>query len=345
MRNVVLQLIVVSALSAGLVTASRAQRTAPDFFADRSTFEFILYTDLGALLADRSLDSPERQGEVGYWASDSTPIWIPVEVKTRGLYRLREENCDFPPLRLDLPARELRGTIFDGQNKLKLVTHCRTDDPEFEQYVVLEYLAYRVYEILAPKSFRATLVKVMYADVAEEYEPITRYGFLVEDVDDLAARFGMKEVNLDGFHGLLADDFEMGVHDVFQYMIGNTDWSTILSHNVKFLQDTEENITVVPFDFDWSGAVAPPYAKPAPDVPTDDVRERFYMGVCRMTDHLTAVFQHFVEHKDAIYQLSRNETALGAEQRDRLLAYYDEFYETITDDRLAQQRIRDACRL
>ncbi len=344
MRHVVLQLTWVSVLSTGLVTGSRAQRVAPDFFADRSTVEFVLYTDLGVLISDRSLDSPEQPGEVGYWAPDRTPVWIPVEVKTRGIYRLREEICDFPPLRLDFPARELRGTIFDGQNKLKLVTHCQTD-PEYEQYVVLEYLAYRVYEILTPKSFRARLAKVTYADVPETYQPITRYGFLIEDVDDLAARHGMKEVEIDGFHGLLADEFEMGVHDVFQYMIGNTDWSTILSHNVKFLQDPEGNITVVPFDFDWAGAVAPPYAKPAPDVPTDDVRERFYMGVCRMTDHLTAVFQHFLAHKDAIYQLYRSEAALGAEQRDRLLAYYDEFYETIADDRLAQQRIRDACRL
>jgi len=326
------------------MTSGRAQAAQPDFFANHGDLEFIIHADLSVLFADRSLDSPERPAEVGYWGPDSTPVWLPVKVKTRGVFRLVEDVCEIPPLRLDFRARHLRGTVFDGQNKLKLVTHCQPN-PEYEQYVVQEYLAYRIYELLTPKSIRARLASVTYVDALGVREPISGYAFLIEDFDDVAIRNNMMEVDINGFHPLFSDEFEMGVHDVFQFMIGNTDWSTILNQNVKFLQDTDGNISVVPFDFDWAGVVDPPYVYPAPDIPIENVRERYYMGVCRDTDHLTAVFDRFVEKKDEIYDLYRNEQALSQEQRERVLAYFDEFYEIITNEELAKRHVRDACKV
>jgi hypothetical protein len=331
-------------LSGALFSAASAQETPPDFFADHSDLEFIIYTDLSVLFADRSLDSPERPAEVGYMGPNNTPVWLPVQVKTRGKFRLVEDVCEIPPLRLDFRARRLWGTVFQGQNQLKLVTHCQPD-PEYEQYVVLEYLAYRLYELLSPKSFRARLAKVTYADASETVDPITGYAFLIEDIDDVAYRHGMVEVELDGFHPMMADAFEMGVHDVFQFMIGNTDWSTFLSQNVNFIQDVEGNTTVIPFDFDWAGVVSTPYTYPAPDIPIENVRERYFMGVCRVPDHLNGVFQYFVEKKEEIYDLYRNEQALAQHQRERVLAYFDEFYETITDERLADRHIRATCKM
>jgi len=343
MRDLILRMIAVAAVLAAFPATTLTQDSQPDFFADRSLLEFIIHTDLSVLLADRSLDSPERPAEVGYVGTNDTPVWLPVEVKTRGNYRLVEDICEFPPLRLDFQARRLWGTIFAGQNTLKLVTHCNFND-EYQQYVILEYLAYRLYELLTPKSFRTRLVKVSYADASGTYDPITAYGFLIEDVDDVAYRNRAVEVEFDEFPALLADEFEMGVLDVFQFMIGNIDWSPFLSQNVKFIQDVEGNTTVIPFDFDWSGVVAPPYAHPTPDVPIDDVRERYYLGACRLTDHLTAVFEYFVEKKDEIYELYRNEQSLSQEKRAEVLAYFDDFYEIITDERLAQEQIRDRCK-
>lgn len=102
---------------------------------------------------------------------------------------------------------------------------------------------------------------------------------------------------------------------------------------------------MVPFDFDWAGVVSPPYVYPAPDIPIENVRERYYMGVCRDNDRLTPVFEHFLAKKDEIYGLYRNEPALTEEQRERVLAYFDEFYEIITDEELAKRHIRDACKM
>jgi hypothetical protein len=256
-----------------------------------------------------------------------------------------EDVCDFPPIRLNFRARDVPWTLFEGQDKLKLVTHCRTPEPDYQHHVILEYLTYRLYELFTPKSFRTRLAQVTYVDASETHAPITRYAFLIEDVDEMATRNDTRVVDIDGFHQLLADEIEIGVHDVFQYMIGNTDWSTLMSQNVEFIQDRDGNVTVVPFDFDWAGIVSSPYAKPAPDVPIQDVRERFYMGGCRPTDHLTPVFQHFIELKDEIYDLVRNESRLAPERREQLLAYFDDFYATISDDRLAEERIRQACRM
>ncbi len=343
MRGAVMTLMLGGMLAGGPVAP--VGEGVPDFFADRSTLQFILSTDLTVLLADRALNSPERPATLGYRDANGAPVWLPLKIKTRGKFRLVESVCDFPPIRLDFPAKQLTGTVFAGQNKLKLVTHCRTADPAYEQYVIQEYLSYRVYELLTPRSFRTRLAKVTYGDASVTHDPITGYAFVIEDEREMAGRTGAEIVELDGFHALLADEFEMGVHDVFQFMIGNTDWSTILSQNVKFLQDPAGNVTVVPFDFDWSGVVAAPYATPAPDIPITNVRERFYMGVCRWNDHLTAVFEHFVQLKGAIYDLYRNEEALTPEHRERTLRYYDEFYAIITDKTLAQNQIRDACRL
>ncbi len=282
---------------------------------------------------------------MGYEDADGNAVWLPVQVKTRGKFRLAEDVCDFPPIRLNFRTRDVPWTLFEGQDKLKLVTHCRTPDPDYQHHLVLEYLTYRLYERFTPKSLRTRLAQVTYVDASETHGTITRYAFLIEDVDEMAVRNNMKVVDIDGFHPLLADEFEIGVHDVFQYMIGNTDWSSALSQNVEFIQDAEGNVTVVPFDFDWAGIVSSPYAKPAPDVPIADVRERFYMGGCRPTDHLTPVFQRFIELKDEIYNLYRNEPRLAPERRDQVLAYFDEFYTTITDEHLAKERIRQACRM
>ena len=344
MRGVVLTWMFGGLLAGGQV-APVEEGGPPDFFADRSTLHFIVSTDLTVLLADRALDSPERPATLGYRDANGAPIWIPINVKTRGKFRLLEDVCDFPPIRLDFPAKQLAGTVFEGQNKLKLVTHCQTADSTYEQYIIQEYLAYRVYELLTPRSFRTRLAKVTYGDASMTHDPITGYAFIIENEREMATRNGTEIVKLDGFHALLADELEMGIHDVFQFMIGNTDWSTILSQNVKFLKDPAGNVTVVPFDFDWSGVVAAPYAKPAPDVPTADVRERFYMGVCRWNDHLTAVFERFVRLKEPVYDLYRNEKALTPEHRESTLRYYDEFYAVITNESQAQQQIREACRL
>ena len=78
------------------------------------------------------------------------PARFEIELSARGLSRRTRGYCAFPPLRLDFDADTLGGTVLDGQNRLKLVTTCRPSR-NYEQIIVHEYLAYRLYnEITRP---------------------------------------------------------------------------------------------------------------------------------------------------------------------------------------------------
>jgi hypothetical protein len=165
-----------------------------DFFADRETIAFTLSTDLVELLADRSQESQERPGEVRYLNADGSTAVVPVQVKTRGSFRLDPNICDFPPIRLNFRRQDVPRTLFAGQDKIKMVTHCLTPDPEYQQFAILEYLVYRAYETLSPRSFRTRLAEVTYEDASGTFGAITRYGFLIEDVEDVAIRNAAKVV-------------------------------------------------------------------------------------------------------------------------------------------------------
>ena len=70
-----------------------------------------------------------------------------------------------PPLFVSFGDETARGTLFEGQTMLPLTTHCR-DSSSYEQYVLKEYLAYRIYNLLTDKSLRVRLARVRTATPA-----------------------------------------------------------------------------------------------------------------------------------------------------------------------------------
>ena len=148
------------------VTTASAQEPAADgqaLFAPHEVLALTLEADFDQLKKDRDQESEEREGRIMLTGSDGQPISLTIQVKTRGNFRLRKENCSLPPLRLNLPGEGLDGTVMEGQDKLKLVTHCRDND-NYQQNVLEEYLAYRMYNLFTPKSFRVRLARVTYVD-------------------------------------------------------------------------------------------------------------------------------------------------------------------------------------
>ena len=130
-------------------------------FADVDPVEFTLTADFKKINKDRRVE-----GKIPYPATltipgDGGPKTIQVTLKTRGHFRLRATSCEFVPLRVEFPKDDVKGTIFDGQKALKLITHCQSER-EYEQYVMREYLAYRAFNLLTPKSFRARLARPAY---------------------------------------------------------------------------------------------------------------------------------------------------------------------------------------
>lgn len=309
-------------------------------FAAIAPLPVTLTANLGRLRRDDTADPPWRAATLAYTGGDGAAVTLPVRVRTRGNWRLK--NCVFPPLRLNL-TRAARGGWFDGMDKPKLVNYCRDDD-QSEQYVVQEYQLYRVYNLLTPLSHRARLLRVAYADSATGRVETTRHAILLEEDDSLAARAGATILEQKGATANDLDPHAMVLFSVFQYLIGNTDWSVNGLHNVMLLARDMTHFPVA-YDFDHAGTVDARYARPNVILPIKHVRERLYRGYCAPPEAYAPVFALFEERREAIYALYADEIGrlLEPAAARRTLAYFDEFYATIRDPGLAKRRIMDAC--
>jgi len=345
MRRVFLVVGISALMGTGPLLGVAHQEIPPQaLFSSDTVLHFTLKTDLEALKEDRSQDSRERTAQILIQGRDGRMVEVPLDVRTRGRYRLQKNICPFPPIRLDFEEAQPEGTVFDGQDKLKLVTHCHDWDT-FEQNLLEEYLAYRIYNELTDVSFDVRLAEITYLDTAGESDPLTRMGFLIEDEDAMAIRVGGMILDIPGAR---AKDFgpeQMGVMFLFQYLIGNIDWSTANSHNLKVLRAGEDHFAI-PYDFDWSGLVDAPYVGPSPLTERlhDSVRERLYLGVCWEELDFQVAFAHFEEKKEPILEAVREVPGLTGANVRSATGYVEEFYDFIRNPERAEEEIRRMCR-
>lgn len=294
-------------------------------FAHDDVLPFTLTCALRSLLRDRGDTPVGHPVLLTYFDRQQQPVALPLTVSVRGNFRRQSANCVFPPLLLDFPKKKTRKTLFDGQNKLKLVTHCQT-----EEYVVREYLVYKLYNLMTDISFRARLARVTYADSMSKRVPETRWAFLLENDNAMAKRNGgtvykMQQTRMD-----YVDSLRMATVAVFEYMIGNTDWSVPYLHNIRLLAVNLGSAPVpVAYDFDHAGIVQANYAFPAERLNIESVRQRLYRGLPYPLAMFQKVFDRFIQVKPQIYALYANETRLSPGYVKQTLRYLDEFYATI----------------
>jgi len=321
--------------------AAGGQQPAPahPLFASDDVISMTVELPLRLLRGDRGQDSPERPAVAVFPGPDGQLMRVDVQVRTRGRFRLQRQICDFPPLRLNFPRSQVRNTVFDGQDKLKLVTHCRDGDLVYQQYVLQEYLAYRLYNILTDASYGVRLAWVTYVDSEGRRDPRSRYAFFIEDSDDMAARNGWDVLEVRNVHPYDLRASQLRMLEVFHYMIGNTDWSVVAPergkdyccHNGRVIGNMQGMALPVPYDFDLAGVVDARYARPAPDLPIRYVRERLFRGFCSPREELEAAFVPFQQQRPAIYDLYRSQVGLDSAQLRITTEYFDEFYEVIGD--------------
>lgn len=350
--------VVVAVLGAGSLRAQvPAAASAPaiprPLFASDEILTLTVEGPLNRLFKERGDEKESFPGVVRYAAAGGDEVVLPVELRTRGHFRLRQKTCGFPPLRLDFKKSEMGGTLFEGQNRVKLVTHCQDGRAEFEQFVLQEYLIYRIYELFTPRSFRVRLARITYVDGDGKREPITRYGFVIEAEEALAARNGWDLLQVPVVLPEQMVQADLVRFEVFQYFIGNTDWepfqpeegAEFCCHNAVLIGSIFDELVVpVPYDFDWSGVISAPYARPQPILGIRSVRERRYWGVCRPREQLDAVFPEFVSRREQIYELVRSQPDLEPRRVERMLEYFDDFYEIIGDPRTVTREMEDQCR-
>ena len=346
------------ALAATVAPQESADSTpvAQPLFESHEIVDFRIATDLQTLIRDIGKDRGDYQFEgeeehratLSYVDAAGNTVTLQVTAETRGHFRRSRKNCNFPPLRLDFDKPEfdegqLDGTLFENQNKLKLVAHCQDKRDEYEQFVLQEYLIYRTYDLLSDMSFRVRLVRMTYVDTAGKRDSLTKYAFFLEDEDLMAARNGGPLLRQQGIHPL---DLEYGAGTlvaVFQYMMLSTDWSVSGLHNIELIGPVQGMVYPVPFDFDWAGIIATPYAKPDPQLRLRSVRDRWYVGYCRSEADLSQAFQVFNGQQQAIYELHRNQEGLEERKLKRMLEDYDKFYNVISRPQEVQRTILRQC--
>jgi hypothetical protein len=322
---------------------STARRGPPPLFQANDVLAITLIADFDQIDDDRTDESPERPAVLEFDGAGGAKVRLDIQVKTRGIFRLQRSTCQMPNLRLNIRTGQARGTVFERQDLLKLVGYCRDRD-DYEQNVIEEYLAYRLFNAITDVSFRVRLLEVTYQDVDRSKKPITRYGFVIEDSEAMADRVKARIVaNVNVISPYQLDPEPAIRQDLFQYMIGNTDFSTSAFHNAELLKMSDSTYQSVPYDFDWSGLVNASYATPDPRLGTRSVTERVYRGYCRPQSPFAPEYAFFQEKREALLDVLRKQPELAKNNVDRAVGYVTEFYGTVGSPRNAQSQIERRC--
>jgi hypothetical protein len=320
-----------------------AKRRTERLFGSDEPLAFTLAADYKTLFKRRdTLNVKPVKATLTVKDSSGTDRTIAMEIEPRGHFRLRSDVCNFPPIKLVFPDSGLKGTPFAGQKSLKLGTHCQKSDKEFAEYPVREHAVYEVLNLLTDVSYQSRLAQVTYVQTGEENEPTTKLGLLIEDEDDVAKRIGGRVHTIRGGTFDDMDPQQIGLLTVFDYMIGNTDWSLYSLHNFRLVLTGDGRYVPLQYDFDWSGVVWARYAKPDPRLGIRTVQERLFRGPCMTQETLTPVLAKFTEKRDAINALYAR-LPLDNGYRKRALDYYADFYRTIGDPRQVKRELIDSC--
>lgn len=313
-----------------------------ELFDSNDVLSIKLKGALRALFNDRDDDARYHDITISYPDKYGKTVSIAARAKTRGNFRRKLGDCTYPPIWLDFSENKNQpASLFSGQVKLKLVMPCRADD-----LVVREYLLYKIYNLITEKSFRVRLVKVETEDSKRNKNGEPFFGMLLEEDKQMAKRNHSILVKRPMLKMQSAEKDAFLKMAVFEYLIGNTDWSVEYQQNIRLLgKDSLSVPTAVPYDFDHAGLVDAPYARPAEELQMRSVRERRYRGYCiNDMKEFAPVIAFYNDLKKDIYALYTNCALIDLKYLRSTLKYFDEFYNTINDARKLQEEFGYPCR-
>ncbi len=277
---------------------------------------------------------------------ESSPgIWdsIPMEIRTRGNFRL--DNCYYPPLRLKFKKNTAEGTIFQKNTSLKLVMPCQKGKGA-DSFIGKEFLAYQLLEDVTPYYFETRLVKINFTNLDDKKrEEVEMLGFLIQDDDKVADRFDGKVLEGRKIPPSFMQDSATVRQDFFQFMIGNTDFSTLFLHNQKVLQLPDETIIPLSYDFDMSGLVNPPYSQVNAQLSIKSVTDRLYRGFCRDEAFLEMIRQEFLAKEAQFWSTVEQQQPFLADSDLKTVSnFLKGFFDVLKNDRLYRDQVLLACR-
>lgn len=293
---------------------------------DQMHYQEVLDVTLEANLSDIKNN---RRSDEDYPASlvfedknGTTQKWN-LQVSIRGAFR--RMNCtEIPPLKLKFKKSDLEAAGLDKFNDMKLVTQCVEDREEAIEFVKKEYLAYQMYQSLTEYSFRTQLLRITYADPVSGKKS-KQWAFLIEDFAQLRDRFDAEQC--EDCYNRPIEEFHVAHLDrvaVFQYMIGNADWSIARAKNVKMIFSGEKLIPI-PYDFDFSGMVDASYATASSEYGITNISERVYLGLSD-SKNLQNTLALLEASKPNLIEMVKSAKYLNIETRLSVKDYLESFF-------------------
>lgn len=317
-------------LLAWLMMALVSPLHAGSLFEDDSLLEIELTGPLWSLI-----ESKNERKEWPFRLNSETNEFE-LLLRARGHSRLRV--CDFPPLRFNFRNADTTGTVFEGQEKLKLVTRCGKNDSSRND-VLEEYAAYRIFGLLSDVSYRVRLVLITYKDTDDQIKEKYRksYGFLIEPQDQLVHRVDGTRSEIPAVSLKSLDRNQAALVYIFQYLIGNTDWSFVAAdgeenccHNIRLIKIGPKHFPV-PYDFDLAGIVSASYASPDPSLKIKKVRKRLYRGFCTEPEVLRAALTTITSRQDRVLDVIAGLPLLKEKEKARQISYLESFFRKAED--------------
>jgi len=329
-----------------LPAAIWAQGKATPLFASEAPIRVTIQGPIGAIARGAEDSTTPRDATL---TLTGTAQAYPIRLSARGITRRLKQTCTFPPLRVEFIQPPAKDSLFAKQKRLKLVTHCRSSE-NYQQHLLLEYSAYLIFNVITPQSFRVRLATVDYAEPNGKIST-TRWGYFIEDLDDAAKRNGTTEAKVgDRILTSQIDPAQAARVALFEYMIGNLDWSMRAApqgegccHNAKLIIGPGGAMVPLPYDFDYSGLVDAPYAIPPEGFSIESVKSRVYQGYCVHNNQVLVAAADMRTRRPAIEAVFSQVPAMSEGTRRKALAYLSGFFDQIATDDAVRGKILKKC--
>jgi len=294
---------------------------------DAEVLAITIETDFKSLIKEKT-EETYQEATLSYQDDAGNTLQWSVELRPRG--NVRKKVCYFPPIKIKFNKEQLKErNISTSHKSLKLVNQCKSGIVN-GQYVARELLAYKLYNLLTPNSLRVRPLHITYIDTGKKGKSTEMVAFLIEDIDELAERLGGQAVKRDQFRSTMVEHGPLVTMAVFEYMIGNTDWSIGNLHNLELIKLPEHRkVITVPYDFDYAGIVNTTYAVPAKKLPIEDVTQRLYRGPECSADEAQDNFDFFLALQPDIEQTVEECALLDDRSRKDVYNYLMKFFEEL----------------
>jgi len=320
-----------------------ANKPFSDLFDINNPFEMDLIFDVKDFVKTKSIDE-YVDAKIAYNNAEGTRLEKNVRIRSRG--NVRKIKCYLPPIRIDFNDEDYEIDLFNDFGKVKLVSKCELSSND-EQWLIKEYLSYKIYEILTEVSFKTYFLKINFIDSKEKKKPFTSYSFILEDIDELAERNNEIEVENNGLLLVHLDRPVTNIFAMYQYLISNTDWHIPNLHNVKLIKSMDPKEPApkpVPYDLDYCGLVNTNYSVVRESLPLESVTERYWMGNCLLDSEYDEITNLFLEKKDDIIKIWEDCEFLQKFHKTSSINYINQFYQLIEKGKQSKNTIMPNCK-